>query len=70
LDTKVDLAAFGTSTIVEAVSIHNDDPNLANTARQPDAVTPAALADIDQKDGKIRASLPAMSWNLVRIAVG
>ncbi len=29
LDTKVDLAAFGTSTIVEAVSIHNDDPNLA-----------------------------------------
>ena len=70
LDTTVDLAAFGGSSIVEAVSIHNDDPTTANTAEEPDAVTPIVLVDIDLKNGKVKASLPALSWNLVRVTVG
>jgi alpha-N-arabinofuranosidase len=70
LDTTVDLAAFGRVSIREAVSIHSDDPTVTNTAEDPDAVTPISLTDIDHKDGKIRASLPPLSWNMVRVTAG
>ena len=70
LDTTVDLTAFGPVSIEEALSIHSDDSTLANTAQEPDAVVPVALDGVDLEKGKIRASLPPMSWNLVRVVAG
>ena len=69
LDTTVDLTAFGSVSIEEALSIHNDDITVANTAEEPDAVTPIELRDVDVKKGCVQASLPKMSWNLVRVKI-
>ena len=69
LDTTVDLAAFDATSIIDAVSIHNDDPTLTNTAQEPDVVAPDELADVDLVRRKVRVSLPPLSWNLVRVAV-
>ena len=70
LDTTVDLTAFGRLSLVDTAALHNDDPTLANTAETPDAVTPGPLASVDLGQRRLRACLPPMSWNLIRLAAG
>ena len=66
---KID-PAFGAASLVEALSLHADDPSASNTAEAPDRVAPTALERVELSDGRLLAVLPAMSWSMVRLAAG
>ena len=52
---------------VEYTVIQNSDPNAINSAEQPFAIMPE-LSDAAQiKSGVLTASLPALSWNVLRL---
>ncbi len=68
LALEADLAAFGDLELVEAVTLHHEDPYAANTKDAPETVVPAANDTIALKDGRLIGALPAISWTLVRLA--
>jgi alpha-N-arabinofuranosidase len=61
------LAGFEDYTVAEHVVLRNDDLKAANTSRTPDAVTPAALKGDRAEKGALSASLPPLSWNVLRL---
>jgi len=68
LALEADLAAFGDLELVEAVTLHHEDPYAANTKDAPETVVPASNDTIVLKDGRLIGALPAISWTLVRLA--
>ena len=70
LEVSADIAAFGTMSLVEALSLHDEDSTAANTVTEPDRVSPARLERVEVGGGHLRAVLPAMSWALVRVRTG
>jgi alpha-N-arabinofuranosidase len=52
---------------VEATTLGGDRLDRTNTATEPAAVTPRALPGADSADGRLRASLPPVSWNVLRL---
>jgi len=68
LALEADLAAFGDLELVEAVTLHHEDPYAVNTKDAPETVVPAANDTIALKDGRLIGALPAISWTLVRLA--
>ncbi|UEJ81638.1 alpha-N-arabinofuranosidase [Brachybacterium halotolerans subsp. kimchii] len=67
LDLAVDLADFGGLSLVEALTLHHEDPYAANTQDAPDTVTPQANDSIRVEGGRLSGALPAISWSLVRL---
>ncbi|MEE1650632.1 alpha-N-arabinofuranosidase [Brachybacterium sp. J144] len=68
LALDADLSSFGDLELVEAVTLHHEDPYAANTRDAPETVVPAANDSIALEDGRLVGSLPAISWSLVRLA--
>jgi alpha-N-arabinofuranosidase len=68
LDLGADLADFGHLALVEALTLHHEDPYAANTADDPDAVVPQVNGSIRIEDGRLLGELPAISWSLIRLA--
>lgn len=68
LALDADLASFGDLELVEAVTLHHEDPYAANTQDAPETVVPAANDTIALQDGRLVGALPAISWTLVRLA--
>jgi alpha-N-arabinofuranosidase len=65
---EVDLRALpGLSTATHTV-IADDDPDAVNTAQQPDRVTPRDLDEPKIDGGRLQVSLPALSWNMIRLS--
>ncbi len=65
LDT--DLRAFGDLRVAEHSVLHHDDVKAVNTEAAPDTVTPVT-GDAGQMDGgKLQITLPALSWNVIRL---
>jgi len=50
-----------------ASTLHSDDPTTRNTAANPEAVVPARLHHTALEDGTLRAVLPPVSWNVLRL---
>ncbi len=69
LTLGVDLAAggFGELELVEALTLHHEDPYAANSADAPDTVTPQANDTVAVEDGHLRGELPAISWSVLRL---
>ena len=67
LDLGADLAAFGDLQLVEAVTLHHEDPYAANTKDAPETVVPQANGTVALDGGRLTGSLPAISWSLVRL---
>ncbi|MDO5663456.1 MAG: alpha-N-arabinofuranosidase [Brachybacterium sp.] len=67
LELAVDLSGFGDLELVEALTLHHDDPDATNTADAPDTVTPQTNDSITVEDGTLRGNLPAISWSMVRM---
>ncbi len=63
----VDLRGFKDMRVVEARSLHHDDLNAANTRDAPMQVKPGRLAGAKVTGPRLRATLPAASWNLIRL---
>lgn len=67
LDLAVDLAAFGDLELVEALTLHHEDPYARNSADAPDTVAPKTNDTVALEGGKLTAALPAISWSILRL---
>lgn len=61
-----DLRGIGGYGVVEHLVLEHPDPMAANTAEQPDTVVPHARGDAAWSEGRLTATLPPLSWNVVR----
>jgi alpha-N-arabinofuranosidase len=67
LELAVDLRAFPGLRVGEATVLSDQDIRAANTAEQPDRVAPRATEDVTIDGDALRAVLPPVSWNVVRL---
>ncbi|WP_371784811.1 arabinosylfuranosidase ArfA [Streptosporangium subroseum] len=67
LTLTVDLRALGPVRLAEATVLSGPDPYVRNTADAPDTVTPRANADVRLDAGTLEITLPAVSWNVIRL---
>ncbi len=68
LALDADLTGFGDLELLEALTLHHEDPYAANTQDAPETVVPAANGSVTLTDGHLTGDLPAISWTLVRLA--
>ena len=67
LELSADLRDFGGLRVKEHIVLHHDDVKAVNTEENPDNVTPM-YGDPGQMDGgRLTVSLPALSWNVIRL---
>jgi alpha-L-arabinofuranosidase len=59
--------AFGDLRPVDATTLHDDDTTARNTEADPERVVPRPLTDLTVEDGTVRAVLPPVSWNVIRL---
>jgi alpha-N-arabinofuranosidase len=63
-----DLRALDGYRVVEHLVLESADPKARNTAEAPDTVTPHDRGDAALDGGALTATLPALSWNVIRLA--
>jgi alpha-N-arabinofuranosidase len=63
-----DLRALDGYRVVEHLVLAHDDPRARNTVESPDTVVPHDRGDAALAGGALQASLPALSWNAIRLA--
>ena len=63
-----DLRAFGALRHEEHFLLHHEDPKAANTCAAPDTVAPRPGPGDALEAGRLEVLLPAMSWNVLRLA--
>jgi alpha-N-arabinofuranosidase len=63
-----DLRAFDGYRVVEHLVLAHDDPRARNTVESPDTVVPHDRGDAALAGGALQATLPALSWNAIRLA--
>jgi alpha-N-arabinofuranosidase len=63
-----DARAFGGYRVIEHITLTHPDLKAANTQDQPNRVTPQTNGDATLADGRLTASLPPASWNVIRLA--
>ena len=68
LDFTCDLRGFGDYKVVEHLVLEHADLKATNTAAQPDRVKPYAGGDAKVSGSIVKASLPKLSWNVIRLA--
>ena len=68
LDAAV--AGLGAVSIIEAVTYTNKDPYWQATADDSTSVLPAENVTVKADGGRLTAELPAVSWSMIRLAVG
>ncbi len=68
-DFTLDLSAFGgAQSVIEHITMTNDDMKAINTADDPFRVKPEANGDASVCAGGIKATLGKHSWNVIRIS--
>jgi alpha-N-arabinofuranosidase len=70
LPLEGDLRCLTGYDVVEHLVLEHADPTAANTITQPDTVVPHHRGDAAVRDGKVAATLPRLSWNVIRLAKG
>jgi alpha-N-arabinofuranosidase len=65
---SVDLRAFPGARLDLATVLSDDDWRAANTLEEPNRVTPRPHPHASVEDGALRVVLPAVSWNVFRLA--
>jgi alpha-N-arabinofuranosidase len=61
------LAGFGSCDLVEHLVLVHEDPKAANTRESPGSVTPRRIDTTQVDKGSLRAVLPRLSWNVIRL---
>jgi alpha-N-arabinofuranosidase len=64
------VSGLGTVRVVEAVTYTNKDPYWQATADDSTSVLPTENVTAKADDGFLTAELPAVSWSMIRLAVG
>jgi alpha-L-arabinofuranosidase len=68
LPMEVVLRELSARTVLNHTAIADADPQARNTLREPERVTPVPVKGTAVEDGTLRAELPPMSWNVIRLA--
>jgi len=63
-----DARAFPGYSVVEHIVLSHPDLKATNTLAHPDAVRPSASGDARLEQGQLVATLPALSWNVIRMS--
>lgn len=63
---EIDVSDFTSTQIAESVTLHNVDPFATNSVKDDTVVAPRPLS-AQLVNGKLRATLPPMSWNCVAL---
>jgi len=63
-----DMRGIGEYRVVEHIVLEHADPLAKNTQERPDEVVPHTGGDASLSSGKLTATLPQLSWNVVRLA--
>lgn len=63
-----DLRCLDGYRLIEHVVLAHGTPEAINSADAPDRVVPKAVGDANLDIGKLTASLPRLSWNVIRLA--
>ncbi len=63
-----DFRCFPDLHVVEHVVLEHEDPKARNTSTRPDTVVPRASGDASVEDGRLTATLPKLSWNMIRLS--
>ncbi|PDT12483.1 MULTISPECIES: alpha-N-arabinofuranosidase [unclassified Rhizobium] len=69
LDLDVRLEGFGGARLIEQVEMAHGDLEAVNTARRPETVVPAKVESARVEDGRVRAALKPLSYNVIRLSV-
>jgi alpha-N-arabinofuranosidase len=64
---EVDLRAVAGGHTVEHLTLADDDPLAANTVDDQNRVRPRVHGDATLDGGRLRTTLPAISWNVLRV---
>ena len=70
LELTADVRAFPGYRIAGASTLATSDLRAANTAEDPEAVRPRENTRVRLADGRLEASLPPVSWNVLRLEPG
>lgn len=62
-----DARDFAGLRVLEHIVLSGPDKNAVNTKDHPNAVTPSANGDAALSAGQLTASLPPLSWNVIRL---
>ncbi len=68
LPLEGDVRGIGGYHVVEHLVLEHADPLAKNTVEQPNEVVPHNRGDADLSDGRLTATLPPLSWNVIRLA--
>lgn len=68
LPLEGDLRSLPELEVVEHIALEHDDPKARNTRDTPDQVAPHSKGDASMRDGTLSATLPRLSWNVIRLA--
>ena len=65
---RIDLRTFKAPEVIEHLVLADDDPDARNTAEAPDRVTMRVIDGARVDGGFLTLTVPALSWNVVRVA--
>ncbi len=69
LDLDARLDGFANARVLEQLEMTHPDLQAVNTARQPETVAPIKVENAKVEDGRLRASLKPLSYNVIRLSV-
>jgi alpha-N-arabinofuranosidase len=64
---EADVRSMEDYEVIEHLVLENEDIKARNTAENPNAVIPHSHGKAAMQDGKLQASLPKLSWNVIRL---
>ena len=67
---EASLGGFGKCTLMDHLGMVSADPKAVNTRKDPGKVTPRRLAGARMEGNNMQATLPPLSWNVVRVKTG
>ncbi len=68
LPLEGDLRAFPNYRVIEHTTLTHSDLKATNTAEHPNNVSPRANGNAQVSDGRLHATLPRASWNVIRLS--
>ena len=66
-DLELDVSGFAGWTLTEHIEMFSRDPKAANTFENPDAVKPRVNPGSRLEEGRVKAALQPLSWNVFRL---
>ncbi len=63
----IELNGFGQFEVIEHIVLKHDNIKAANTKTEPNRVTPDSSGNAALEDGKVKAGLKNLSWNVIRL---